>query len=493
MKLMQFYKNPAMVIQLFTQHKVVIMWISLLLLLLIVFPKRLQIFVIAVVAGALTLHLFLELGVRLYLSYKSGSNFLLSRREVSRLPRLFGLKLRAVLIVNIILIVILLSLVFAFNDDSFTDSIASPAYNLSPLATAVLVVAADTRAATIYPDADITPTVRLVLTATSSRISGGISAPAASLQLRANALDLWATLMQTKYDPTGNISANTYAMKLNDIPQGVTCDVASVDGAWKLKRYEEWRLVCSMDSFRSSISIRVNGTAARGLTGGSYYSTYDPYTVDGTGLWPDITHEPVPQSILPTDVEAPLEEESAALEATAVTDSLQEPNVLNLSTTSIDAVVTVVPTPTPTHQRILAFPDSAVRIRPTATPTRFLGERDQEIALKGLIPPVLIGEITVISSTTGLGIDSILLINYGTAIALSGWSVTTEDANLYTFDDYTIKASGYVRIHAGNGNNTEHDIYLGDIDRIFVQSGTDIRLVNEFGATIDQWSILQTR
>lgn len=122
------------------------------------------------------------------------------------------------------------------------------------------------------------------------------AAPAPTVQLRANALDLWATLVQTKYNPTGNVSDNTNVMNKRDIPQGVACDVASTGRGWSLKRYEQWRLVCSLDNFRSSVVIQVNGTAARGLTGGSFYAPENPFTVYGTGMWPDIAYEPINQN-----------------------------------------------------------------------------------------------------------------------------------------------------------------------------------------------------
>jgi hypothetical protein len=121
------------------------------------------------------------------------------------------------------------------------------------------------------------------------------------VQLKANALELWASLVQTKYNPTGNISDNTLVINKRDIPQGVTCDVASVGSGWALKRFEEWRLVCSMDNFQTSVVIQVNGIAARGLTGGSYYSAENPFTVYGTGSWPDICYEPIPESSLPAE------------------------------------------------------------------------------------------------------------------------------------------------------------------------------------------------
>jgi LysM repeat protein len=124
------------------------------------------------------------------------------------------------------------------------------------------------------------------------------AAPAApTLQLKPNALDLWATYIQSQFNPTGRISDNTLEMSPRDLPQGVACDVASVDGGWALKRSEAWELVCSTDNFRSSVVIPVNGTAARGLTGNTYRNKQNPYRVYGTGMWPDIALEPVPTSV----------------------------------------------------------------------------------------------------------------------------------------------------------------------------------------------------
>jgi len=37
--------------------------------------------------------------------------------------------------------------------------------------------------------------------------------------------------------------------------------------------------------------LRLNGTAVRGLTGGSYYTLENPYTVYGEGLWPEQAYD----------------------------------------------------------------------------------------------------------------------------------------------------------------------------------------------------------
>ena len=111
-------------------------------------------------------------------------------------------------------------------------------------------------------------------------------------QLKPEAMQLWATAMQKVYNATGKMSDNGAVMDKRDVPQGVTCDVAAVAGGYFPKKWEEWQLLCSMDGFQSTASLRVNGTAARGLTGGGYYTAENPYTVYGTGVWPNAAYAP---------------------------------------------------------------------------------------------------------------------------------------------------------------------------------------------------------
>jgi len=115
-----------------------------------------------------------------------------------------------------------------------------------------------------------------------------------SFPLKSNAIDIWITTVQQKFNETGRYSDNANAMSRRDIPQGVTCDVAASSGimnGWRLKSNEEWQLLCSMDGFRNVRTLRVNGTAARGVTGGGFYSSENPYTVYGEGLWPEQAYD----------------------------------------------------------------------------------------------------------------------------------------------------------------------------------------------------------
>ena len=125
--------------------------------------------------------------------------------------------------------------------------------------------------------------------------------PAPPRPLKETALGIWAAELQKVYNPTGNTSDNNAVMSKRDLPQGVACDVfGTAKGWWPTKKYESWQLVCSNNDFKTSVPIQVNGTAGRGLTGGSYYTRENPFTVYGSGRWPDAAYDMTAPELAPT-------------------------------------------------------------------------------------------------------------------------------------------------------------------------------------------------
>lgn len=152
-----------------------------------------------------------------------------------------------------------------------------------------------------------------------------------SFPLKSNAIELWIASIQQRFNSTGKLSDNTSVMMARDIPTGVACDVAAVGNGWFPKQYEEWQLVCSMDIFHTKSSLRINGTAARGLTGGSYYTSENPYTVYGEGLWPEQAYDmskplqptPVPTGTSADPQSSPSNQAAGAVAASGRTHTVQ--------------------------------------------------------------------------------------------------------------------------------------------------------------------------
>ncbi len=125
----------------------------------------------------------------------------------------------------------------------------------------------------------------------SSSAAVPTAVPTPAYQLKEGALGIWAAELQKVYNATGSISDNIKVMAKRDIPEGVACDVFSDSSGWWPKKYESWQLLCSNNDFKTTVPIQANGTAARGLTGGSFYARDNPFTVYGTGRWPDAAYD----------------------------------------------------------------------------------------------------------------------------------------------------------------------------------------------------------
>ncbi|MEM7133109.1 MAG: LysM domain-containing protein [Chloroflexota bacterium] len=120
----------------------------------------------------------------------------------------------------------------------------------------------------------------------STSATENTEAASAEVVLKTNAMGIWAGKIQKQYNATGTISDNNSVMQRRDIPVGVTCDVYAIADGWQTKRYEDWLLRCSNDGFGSFTDIQLNGTAARGLTGGNFHSAENRLEVQGEGQWP---------------------------------------------------------------------------------------------------------------------------------------------------------------------------------------------------------------
>lgn len=129
--------------------------------------------------------------------------------------------------------------------------------------------------------------------------------PTVDGKLKSNAIELWAAAVQSVYNPTGNIADNSKVMNRRDIPVNVVCDIYSDNSwrAWLPQSKETWQLSCSDNNFKTQIYVDVNGTAARGLTGGGYFTQNNPFTVYGSGLWPDVAY--LTQPVYATPVTPP--------------------------------------------------------------------------------------------------------------------------------------------------------------------------------------------
>ncbi len=98
-----------------------------------------------------------------------------------------------------------------------------------------------------------------------------------------------------------------------------------------------------------------------------------------------------------------------------------------------------------------------------------VAEEEAEVATATPLPTIAvqIGDTTFdISSISGVGdisAEQVLLVNIGAnTVLLSGWTLSNDQGNTYTFEDVTLFGNGAgVTLHSGQGEKSPTDLYWG--------------------------------
>lgn len=73
----------------------------------------------------------------------------------------------------------------------------------------------------------------------------------------------------------------------------------------------------------------------------------------------------------------------------------------------------------------------------------------------------------------------------GSRISLTSWRLRDAAGHIYTFGNYTIGPYGYVKIHTGQGSNTQADRYWGSSWYIWNNTGDHATLKYPTGSVVD--------
>lgn len=152
-----------------------------------------------------------------------------------------------------------------------------------------------------------------VITETFWSLEAVTPTPVVMYELKPKALILWGLYMQEKYNSTANPTTNAKVMSMFDIPNDVSCLVGSESYYYYWYWFpglSRWRIECRTNDFSDFTAFVVNGTAARGITGGIYYDTMNPFLVYGMGRWPEISYESIttfPSTIISASTQEPNE------------------------------------------------------------------------------------------------------------------------------------------------------------------------------------------
>ncbi|MFG2472456.1 lamin tail domain-containing protein [Streptomyces canus] len=74
------------------------------------------------------------------------------------------------------------------------------------------------------------------------------------------------------------------------------------------------------------------------------------------------------------------------------------------------------------------------------------------------------------------------------AVNLDGWTLADEDGHTYTFDHYRLEGRATVRVHTGEGRDTDSDLYMDRRNYVWDNDSDTATLRNDHDRFIDDAS-----
>lgn len=129
------------------------------------------------------------------------------------------------------------------------------------------------------------------------------------------------------------------------------------------------------------------------------------------------------------------------------------------------------PTPLPSGTAPPAEPAATVGPTPTPVPTLASASGSEiRLVLQVLNP----GEP---------GNEMVQIVNQGSFVRLTGWTLSDQEGNTYTFPDFSLWGGGAINIHTSGGLNTTTDLYWGQPNAVW-KIGSPVILRNAEGEVI---------
>ena len=117
------------------------------------------------------------------------------------------------------------------------------------------------------------------------------------------------------------------------------------------------------------------------------------------------------------------------------------------------------PTPLPAGTAPPAEPAATTGPTPTPVPTLASASGSEiRVVLQVLNPGNLVSE-------------AVQIVNQGPFLRLTGWTLSDEAGNTYTFPDFSLWGGGAINIHTAGGSNTTTDLYWGQSQAMWKVGG----------------------
>jgi hypothetical protein len=79
--------------------------------------------------------------------------------------------------------------------------------------------------------------------------------------------------------------------------------------------------------------------------------------------------------------------------------------------------------------------------------------------------------------------EMVQIVNQGPFVRLTGWTLSDEAGNNYTFPDFSLWGGGAINVHTAGGSNTTTDLYWGQPNAVW-KVGSTVVLRDAGGSVI---------
>jgi LysM repeat protein len=144
-----------------------------------------------------------------------------------------------------------------------------------------------------------------------------------------------------------------------------------------------------------------------------------------------------------------------SLEDMMKANALADPNTLSVGQT---LVIPVAGLPAATPTRRAPGPTQNLDLTPPPTGTVVSQTGEPQVAIRTITDP------------GNLSTERVTIVNLGTVVDLTGWTLSDAQGNVYTFPALSLFQGGAVTVHTALGRDTVTDLYWGKAEPIW-QSG----------------------
>lgn len=151
---------------------------------------------------------------------------------------------------------------------------------------------------------------------------------------------------------------------------------------------------------------------------------------------------------------------------------------------------TFTPVPVPTDTPLPFTPPTPLPsgTAPPVEPVVTVGPSPTPVPTLTSASPGEIRLVLQVLNQGDLASEMVQVVNQGPFVRLTGWTLTDEDGNVFSFPDFSLWGGGAVNVHTGSGSNTTADLYWDQSEAVW-DAGDLVTLSDRDGTAVATYTV----